>query len=162
VAAGEVATLDTKDVAGLPAGRHSLVLSTLGLHSIAVERALTRTTPEGPVTTVVAGAPPSFAVTRWSMAVGPSLAVENTLVVLNVDNVDATVTVKAVTPAGNTAVAGLDGVALPAAGVITLTVPAEAIGKPLILESSQRVFVERLLPRGTSLRGRSGSFALAG
>jgi hypothetical protein len=96
------------------------------------------------------------------MAIGPSLPVDGTIVVLNADNVDATLTVKSVSPAGEVTVAGLESVLLPAAGVTTLTVPADAVGKPLIVESTQRVFVERLLPRGANLRGRSGSYALAG
>jgi hypothetical protein len=162
VPAGQVAVLDTSTVSGLPAGRHGVVFSTLGVRAMAVERAITRTTSDGPVTTVVAGAPSSFAVTRWSMAIGPSLPVDGTIVVLNADNVDATLTVKSVSPAGEVTVAGLESVLLPAAGVTTLTVPADAVGKPLIVESTQRVFVERLLPRGANLRGRSGSYALAG
>jgi hypothetical protein len=37
-----------------------------------------------------------------------------------------------------------------------------ALGHPLVVESTQRIFVERLLPRDPDLRGRSGSFALPG
>jgi hypothetical protein len=36
------------------------------------------------------------------------------------------------------------------------------LGKAFVVESGQRVFVERLLPRSAELRGRSGSFPLAG
>jgi Family of unknown function (DUF5719) len=162
VPGGEAVTFDTSTVANLPAGRHGLVFSTLGVPSIAVERAITRTVDGTPVTTVVAGSPPNFAVTRWSMAIGPTQAVDDTLVVLNADAADATVSVRAVGPGGETPVAGMEALALPATGVATFTVPAEAIDRPLIVESTQRVFVERLLPRGDDLRGRSGSFALAG
>ena len=42
---------------------------------------------------------------------------------------------------------------------LTITDPT-ALGHPLVVDSSSRVFVERLLPRGGDLRGRSGSFAL--
>ena len=42
---------------------------------------------------------------------------------------------------------------------LTVTDPT-ALGRPLVVESSSRIYVERLLPRGADLRGRSGSFAL--
>jgi hypothetical protein len=60
-------------------------------------------------------------------------------------------------------VPGLEGIPLPAAGLITVpfTDPA-LLGRAFVVESAQRVFVERLLPRGGELRGRSGSFPLAG
>ncbi len=163
VPAGEVGTLISSSVAGLPAGRHGVVFSTLEGGTIVVERALTRPAGDFVATSVVLGAPSWFAATRWSMAVGSSLAVENVLVVLNVDGVEGTVTVKALGPGGEVAVPGMEAIAVPAGGVIAIGIsdPA-ALGRPLVVESTTRVFVERLLPRGETLRGRSGSFALAG
>ena len=43
----------------------------------------------------------------------------------------------------------------------SVTDPA-ALNRPLVVESSSRIYVERLLPRSPDLRGRSGSFALPG
>ena len=59
---------------------------------------------------------------------------------------------------------GLEAVALPAGGVITIAIPdqAAALGHPLVVMGTQPIVVERLLPRGAELRGRSGSLALPG
>jgi len=101
---------------------------------------------------------------RWSMAIGTDLAVDNVLVVLNLSFADATVAVKALGPGGEVDLPGLEAVALPAGGVITIAIPdqAAALGHPLVVMGTQPIVVERLLPRGAELRGRSGSLALPG
>jgi Family of unknown function (DUF5719) len=159
---GKVASLIADDV-GVPAGRHGAVFSTETEGSIVVERAITRTTEDTVWTTVVMGSPPSFASTRWSMAIGTDLAVENVLVVLNATGSQGTVTVKTLGAGGEIPVPGMEAIDLPASGVITIGVSdVTALGHPLIVESTQRMFVERLLARDPDLRGRSGSFALPG
>ncbi len=162
VAHGGYATLSTADVDGLPVGRHGTVFSTFAGDSIVVERVLTRPAGDSLATTVVMGSPSVLASTRWSGGIGTSLAVEGVFVVLNVDLVDTTVSVSTLGPAGFVPVPGLEAVPLLAGSVIAIDVPQEAVGRPFRIESSQRIFVERLLPRGADLRGRSGSFALAG
>lgn len=165
VTAGNVLSFTTKDFTGVPEGRHGMTFATEGDASIIVERGITRRAGEGFATTVVMGAPTVFSgYTRWSMAVGTDLAVDNVLVVMNLDFVDGTVTVKALGPGGEVAVPGLEAVPLPKSGIATITIPdqAAALGVPLIVESTQRIVVERLLPRGGELRGRSGSLALPG
>jgi Family of unknown function (DUF5719) len=162
VPAGNVVSLIADDV-GVPAGRHGAVFSTETEGSILVERAITRQTDDTVATTVVMGSPPSFASTRWSMAIGTDLAVENILVVLNATGAQGTVTVKTLGAGGEVPVPGMEAIDLPAGGVITIGVSdPTALGHPLIVESTQRIFVERLLPRDPDLRGRSGSFALPG
>ena len=160
---GNVVSLIASEVPGMPEGRHGAVFSTETAASIVVERAITRTTGDIVATSVVMGSPPAFASTRWSMAIGTDLAVEDVLVVLNVDAAPGTVTVKTLGAGGEVPVPGMEAIALPAGGVITIDVSdPTALGHPLVVESTQRVFVERLLPRGPELRGRSGSFALPG
>jgi hypothetical protein len=160
VPAGKVVSLIATDV-GVPAGRHGAVFSTETSGSIIVERAITRQTGDTVATTVVMGSPPSFASTRWSMAIGTDLAVDNILVVLNATGSAASVTVKTLGAGGEVPVPGMEAIALPAGGVITIGVTDRtALGHPLVVESTQRIFVERLLPRDPNLRGRSGSFAL--
>ena len=160
---GKVVTLSTADVEGLPAGRHGAVFSTLSTASIVVERVITRPAGNQVATTVVMGSPPELASTRWSASVGTDLALEDVLVVLNVDGVDTTVTVSSLGPGGLVPVPGLEAVPLLAGGVLTLPMTDPSVlGKPFVVESPQRIYVERLLPRGGELRGRSGSFALAG
>jgi hypothetical protein len=162
VPAGKVVSLIAGD-AGVPEGRHGAVFSTETPGSILVERAITRQTGDTVATTVVMGAPPVFASPRWSMAIGTDLAVDNVLVVLNATGSEGTVTVKTLGAGGEVPVPGMESIALPASAVITIGVSdPTALGHPLIVESTQRIFVERLLPRDPDLRGRSGSYALPG
>jgi hypothetical protein len=167
VPAGQVASLNIKDVPNLPAGRHGAQFSSLTGTPVVVERAITRETDGTFATTVVRGVEQYFAepgYLRWSMAIGTDLAVENVLVVLNVSFTEATVAVKALGPGGEVDLPGLEAVVVPANGVITIAIPdqAAALGHPLIVVGTQPIVVERLLPRGGDLRGRSGSLALPG
>jgi hypothetical protein len=161
---GAVLTFNTSDpqFEGLPDGRHGVVFSSTE-QAIVVERALTRPAGDLVATSVVLGSPGAAASPRWSMAIGPDVPTTGALVVLNIDSIDALVTVKAVGAGGAVTVPGLEGVAVVAGGVtaIDITDPS-ALGKPLIVESTQRVYVERSLPRGGDLAGSSGSFALRG
>ena len=163
VPAGRVVVLDTADVANLPAGRHGAVFSTFAADSIVVERVITRPAGDSVATSVVMGSPPNLATTRWSASVGTDIAVEDALVVLNVDSVDTTVTVSSLGPGGLVPVPGLEQVPLGAGALMTVpfTDPS-LLGRAFVVESGQRIFVERLLPRGPELQGRSGSFPLAG
>ncbi len=162
VPAGKVVSLIADDV-GVPAGRHGAVFSTETASSIIVERAITRQTGDTVATTVVMGSPSPFASTRWSMAIGTDLAVPDVLVVLNATGSQGTVTVKTLGAGGEVPVPGMEAIDLPAGGVITIGVSdPTALGHPLVVESTQQVFVERLLPRDPDLRGRSGSYALPG
>ena len=81
--------------------------------------------------------------------------------VYNVDNVDGTVTVEAVGPGGPSAVPSLTDLPIGAGQVITIDLVDPAVlDRELIGGSSNRIFVERLLPRGDGLAGTSGSWAL--
>lgn len=166
VPAGNVISFTTADFEGLPEGRHGMTFATEGDAAIVVERGITRRAGDtGFATTVVFGAPLVFTgYNRWSMAIGTDLAVDNVLAVMNLDFLDGTVTVKALGPGGEVAIPGLEAVPLPKSGVITIAIPDEAaaLGVPLVVESTQRIVVERLLPRGGELRGRSGSLAMPG
>jgi hypothetical protein len=163
VRAGDIVTFDTADVDNLPTGRHGAVFSTFAADAIVVERVLTRPAGNRVATTLVLGSPPGLASQRWSSSVGSELAIEDVIVVLNVDGVDTTVSVSTLGPGGFVPVPGLEAVPLAAGGVtsIAITDPS-ALGKPFIVESAQRLYVERLLPRAEELRGRSASFLLAG
>ena len=163
VRSGEVVELSTADVANLPDGRHGAVFSTFAAESIVVERTLTRPAGQSIATTVVLGSPPGLASQRWSSSVGTDVSVENVIVVLNVDAVETTLAVSTLGPGGFVPVPGLEAVPLAPGGVTAIGIEdPSALGKPFIVESAQRLFVERLLPRGEDLRGRSASFLLAG
>lgn len=159
VPAREVVVFDVADVA-IPDGRHAVVFSTLESDSIVVERVMTR----GDATTVLLGAPPrsdGYVATTWHVGVGPSQPTEDALVVYNIDQADGTIDVSSIGPAGPVDVPGLSDIPLPAGGVITidLTDP-DVLDRELVVDSSNRVFVERSFSRGGELAGRSGSWAL--
>lgn len=163
VGAGRVVVVDTAAIAGLPTGRHGSVFSTFADDSIVVERVLTRPAGDSVATSVVMGSTPNLASTRWSASVGSATPLDTALVVLNVDSVDTTVTVSTLGPGGLVPVQGLENIPLPAAGLITIpfTDPS-VLGRAFVVESGQRIYVERLMPRGSELSGTSGSFPLAG
>jgi hypothetical protein len=155
---------DDAVAATIPDGRHATVFSAPGEPSIVVERVLTRPAGQQVATTVVLGAPPrqdGYVATRWHVGIGPTEPTEEALVVYNVDNVDASITVEAVGPAGPSAVPSLTDIPVGPGQVLAIDLTADdVVGQELIISSTNRMFVERLLPRGESLSGRSGSLAL--
>lgn len=151
--------------AAVPDGRHATVFSTLAQQSIVVERVLTRPLDDEVSTTTVMGAlarrPTGYVPSTWHLGVGPSEPTEQALVVYNIDQIDAVVTVFAIGPDGPVAVASLEELDLPSGGILTIDlVDPEALDRELFVTSTSRVFVERLLPRGNGLPGRSGSWLL--
>lgn len=152
------------DSVQLPPGRHAVVFSTLADQSIVVERILTRPAGDSVATTVVVGAPPrtdGYVASRWHVGIGPSAPASQALVIYNVDNIDGTVTIEAVGPGGPTAVPSLTDVPIGAGSVIAIDlVDPDVLGRELIVQATNRVFVERSLPRGNGLAGVSNSWAL--
>jgi hypothetical protein len=148
----------------LPVGRHASVFSTLAEPSVVVERVLTRPAGDSVATSVVMGAPPridGYVASRWHVGIGPSEPASSALVVYNVDNVDGTVTIEALGPGGPSAVPSLTEIPIGAGQVITIDlVDPDVVNTELIVQSTNRVFVERTLPRGNGLAGTSGSWAL--
>jgi hypothetical protein len=165
VPAHQVETFSPDQLDGLPDGRHAMVFSTGSRQSIVVEQAFTRTIEDRPTTAVLLGAPPRLAdgyvAATWSLAIGPTEATPDALVIYNVDNSDATVTLQAVTGDGIENVPGLAAVSLPASGLITLDLTDRIVlDRQLIVRSTSRVFVARLLAREAGAQGRSSSWAV--
>jgi hypothetical protein len=163
----EVVVFDVADeslVGPLPDGRHSIVFSTQAEPAIVVERILTRPAGDLVATTVVMGAPPrpdGFVASRWHVGIGPSVPTPGALVVYNVDNLDGTITIESVGPAGPSAVDSLTDIPIAPGEVITIDLEdPDVLNRELIISATNRVFVERLLSRGGDLPGRSGSWAL--
>ena len=148
--------------ATIPDGRHAVVFGTEAQPSIVVERITTSTDPVA--TTAVLGAPPrpdGYVASTWHVGIGPDEPTEDALVLYNVDNVDASVTIEAVGPAGPVAVPSLTDIPLGPGAVLTVDLVADAVlGQELIVSSSNRVFVERSLRRDADDDARTGSWAL--
>jgi hypothetical protein len=163
--AHQVVTFSPDDLAGLPNGRHAMVFSTGGQQSIVVEQAFTRTIDERPTTSVLLGAPPRLAdgyvASTWSTAIGPGAPTPDALVVYNVDNADATVSVQTVGENGVSDLPSLAAINLPASGLITIDLSERPVlDRQLIIRSTSRVFVVRQLPREPGAQGRTSSWAV--
>lgn len=158
---GEVVIFDVSTIAGLPDGPHGAVITSRTGDSIVVERVLTRPVDGTFATTSVIGAQRGFLSGRWRVSVGPSLAIDSALVVLNTSGGPTTVSVLLLGPGGEVAVEGLTDLELTANGILRLDITDPAlVGRPLEVESNQPILVERRLERNSTLRGRSGSLAL--
>jgi hypothetical protein len=165
VPAHQVVTFSPDDIPALPAGRHAMVFSTGGEQSIVVEQAFTRTIEDRPTTAVLLGAPPRLAdgyvATTWSTAIGPGESTTDALAVYNVDNADASVSVQTVGDNGVTNVPALADIDLPASGLITIDLTDRAVlDRQVIVRSTSRIFVVRLLPREPGAQGRSSAWAV--
>ena len=152
VPSNEVVVFDPAEVADLPDGGYSVVFTTLAAQSIVVERATTQTIAEQVGTSVIHGATPradGFLATTWLVPAAPAVPVTAALVIHNADNADGTVTVSAIGASGPVPVPGLTDVALPIAQRVTLDLTDPAVlGRTLIVQSTNRVFVEQSFPSG--------------
>ena len=163
VPSNSVVTYDTKSITGLPDLAHSMAFSTAdGKNSIIIERVLTETVAGQPVTSIVMAMTPEFSFAkRWSLPIGVDAADADAIVVYNPFASAAIISLKTVGPGGEIAVPGSDAIMLPGAGIITIPLTDPSVfGKIVIVDASAGVYVERRLPRGHGLGGRSGSWAL--
>lgn len=148
-----VVTFEPASVASLPDGRYAVVFATLAQQSVVVERATTTTIGDQVGTSVLAGAPPrldGYLATTWYVPQAPFEPTPEALVIYNADNAVGTVTISAVGAAGPVPVPGLTDVTLPGPDrvlLVDLTDPIVA-GRMLVVEASNRVFVERRFPTG--------------
>ena len=158
---GEVILFDMANVAGLPEGRHGLLVSSQTAESIVVERILTRPVENTVATTAVLGVQRGYQSTRWIIPVSTNLALEGALVILNTSANAGTVTVYSVGPGGREAVPRLENIAIAANGIVVVDLVDEITrGRSLEIVSDQLILVERRLERNATLRGRSGSWGL--
>lgn len=159
-----VESFAVSSLAGLPDGRHSVVVSTAGDQAVVVERALSRPVGDDqvPNTTVVLGSPSQYVAQTWHVPIGVDFGVADALVVYNTSFTEGTVTVSVLGPGGAQPLPGLEDLPLAASGLLSISLedPA-ALNGPLVVTATTRVVVERRLPRGdATIRGRTGSFAI--
>lgn len=167
IPAGRVVSFSLADAPSLPTGRHGVSFTSMEGIPFVAEMAVTKREGTGSVTTVVLGVQQEFVnpgFYRWSMAVGPTAAVEEGLLVMNLSFNDATVTVYALGPGGEVPVPGLESVKLGAGEIAALSIPEDpgSLGRPLVVVADQPIIVQRLWTRNNDLAGRSASLAMPG
>lgn len=152
VPSNEVVVFDPATIEGFPAGGYSIVFSTLAAESIVVERATTQVIDGETGTSVIAGAPPradAYLARTWYVAQAPAEPTTGALVIHNADNQPGTITVSALGASGPVPIPGLVDVPVAAAQRLELDlVDPVASGRPLVIEATNRVFVERSFPAG--------------
>jgi hypothetical protein len=98
--------------------------------------------------------------TVWVAPSGVSGGIDDSLVVLNATPLDGTVTVSQIGPAGEVPIAGLESIALPASGLVSIPVPAGISNGEVVIRATVPVVVQRMLLRGHDLIGRSAVLAI--
>lgn len=163
---GEVATFALDDLAGIPEGLVTMLFATTEFDdAIVVERIITETITGRPTTGTTMGATfrptDGYVANTWFVGLRADGANDNGLTVYNYDAVDAVVTVQAITDDGLVTVPSLEAVDVPAsfAASIDLTDPA-VLNRPLIIRSTTRIFVERVLPREQGAEGQVAVWAV--
>ena len=153
VPARQVVIFEPASLAELPQGRHAVVFSSLAQSSVVVERATTASIDEQTLSTVIAGATPrsdGYLATAWYVPVAPDQPVGEALVIYNADNTPGTLTVSAIGSSGPVPVPSLTDLVVPgpdATLAIDLTDPL-VLGRPLLIQSTSRIFVEKAFPSG--------------
>ena len=153
VPAHEVVTFEPGSVPDLPDGHYAVVFATLAEPSVVIERATTTVIDDQVSTSVIAGATPrpdGHLATSWYVAQGPIEPTPQALVIYNRDNAAGTLTVSSIGASGAVPVEALTDVALPGPDgvlVLDLTDPL-VLGRQLVIESANRIFVERAFPTG--------------
>jgi len=166
VPAGEVRVFSLGDIAGIPDGLVSFVLSTTDAElRVVVERVITQTIENRPTTSVEFGATyrpvDNYMANTWYVGAGVDVAAPGSLRLFNMDAAAAVVTVQAVTPTGVVNVESLAAVDLPENGALTIDLTDDLTlqGYPLIIRSTSRFLVERVMPREPGAQGQVSVWA---
>ena len=160
VPAGEVVSLNTESAASLPKGAHGIVLSTSNGAGFVAEHAFSKQTKSSAFTALTQGTPDGLTSRVWWIPTGVTPDSRDALSILNTSSEPAFFSVVAIGPGGEFPLTGLSDVALPPAGVINVSFPADVTDGQLIVRSTEPVVVRRQLNRGHGLVGFSSVLAL--
>jgi hypothetical protein len=141
VAPSSFVVVDVTGEGSVPVGAHSTVVNVVGDQTpVVVERLLSRAADGGRLaTTLLLGS--QVTVPRWYVA-NDAVGRGGRLIIENSAGLATTAAVRAVGPAGEVPVTGLDAIPVPAGGSAIVTVPPSAGGFPLVVEAGQPVVVE--------------------
>jgi hypothetical protein len=127
----------------VPAGEHSIVVASDPDQPIVAERVLDLT-GKRVATTVQLGA--RVGARRWYVPISAPANATNVLTIVNVTGVDANVSVSALGTAGETPVADLQNVAIPASGAIQLPLQDHGVSnQPVVVIADGQVVVEQFV-----------------
>lgn len=153
VPAGAVQAIPTDEIADLPKGDHSMLVSVVDGGGIVVEHVLSQSIGRSFFTAITNGIPGPLVSRTWLVPTGVAAGAGNVLSVLNASNDAGTITVSAVGPGGTIAVPGLTDIPLAAAQLLTLEPPETARTAELRITSSVPLVVQRRTSRGNNLVG---------
>jgi hypothetical protein len=163
VAEGAVEKVDIDAIAGIPAGRHTLVVDSVDVPIVA-EQVITRGSGGGAVTVVGLGS--RISSTRWWVPTPIQDIGAASLVISNQTGESGTFSVFALGPGGLQPVEGYQNLTLSAAsdfvgGFVDIDLTnAGVLSRPLLIESSVPSVVLRRPARGPNLKGRTAVLAV--
>jgi hypothetical protein len=148
-------SVDLSAAEQVPAGSHSIVVTTDPDHPVVAERVVDLTTKDRDATTVQAGS--RVAAARWYVPIGASAGGSNVLTIVNVTGVDTGLDVDTLGAAGETPVADLQNLQVPAGGTVQIPLQDHgAGGQPVVVSADSQVVVEQfVLPAAGSPGGWS-------
>jgi Family of unknown function (DUF5719) len=143
--------VDVASTDQVPAGSHSIMVTTDPDRPVVAERVIDITTKDRDATTVQAGS--RVAAARWYVPIGAPAGGSNVLTLVNVTGVDTSFGVDTLGAAGETPMGDLQNVQLPAGA--SLQVPLQdhgAAGQPVVVSAEGQVVVEQsvLPPTGSA------------
>ena len=154
VPAHRVIALSMANVEGLPEKPFAVSLSVLEGEGIVVEHVATRQVGENVATSIDAALPQIMASREWRIPVAAPPGTPEALILLNISASPAMVSIKAIGPAGELPIAGMDAIAVePGTPTYVSMPPGTAFGQ-LIATSDVEVLLLRSQPRTMGVKGR--------
>ena len=153
------------DVKELPAGRYGLAVTNVGAAKteFVAELAVSIGSGRNVATSVIPGIPGALGSVRWTTTVSNPAA--DAFRVLNAELNDGEIKVYALTTNGYQLVPGLESVPIGGASAVSLdlsAVPDAFRGRPLLIDCTRRVYVQRAMPDGAGSAARTLSVPLNG
>jgi hypothetical protein len=159
VSAHQRVSVDISRSADVPAGRHSLVVSTGPGEAVVPERELVLDTDARRATTSQLGS--RLASGRWYVPVGGPAGGHASLAVVNTTGVDAKVAISTLGPRGTTSVKGLAGVPVAAGASVDLDLTKAGVGRAsLVVSADTRLVVEQFTTPAPDKRGAASALGV--
>ena len=154
VPAHRVIALSMANIEGLPEKQFAVSISVLDGEGIVIEHVATRQVGENVATTVDAALPQVLASREWHIPTAAPPETPGALILLNISATPATVSIKAIGPAGELPISGLEAITVaPGSPTYVPMPPGAALGQ-LVAVSDVEVLLLRSHPRTMGVKGR--------